>query len=265
MVATTTVARAHFSRHYFGFFHRNRAPHSPISTLAQGPGLPAQKPSTLSAVVAIAPSRRYISTSKSSGNIAISSNSTFGSDNGIEANFFSNLNQSHYKIQIVHKNMNWSTYFALRGTRRLYERVFMVPSALGGFFVGGYWFAQQEFDPTMSTFGMDQLLVYGLGTLASGVLGFALGPVIGSVIFRAAHANARPFLDKVNELRERIRRFSLAPISNGSLERYVDFLLPFPSNDKWTLRIVIPCLFIPSPIPMTLITIKGAIHSQDLY
>lgn len=95
--------------------------------------------------------------------------------------------------------MDWNSYFALRGTRRLYERVFMVPSTLLGLLGGGYYFAHQDFDPTISIFGMDQVLLYGLGTVGVGLVGLAVGPVVGNVIFRAVHANARPLLDKVEK------------------------------------------------------------------
>ncbi|KAK3829682.1 MAG: mitochondrial import protein Pam17 [Linnemannia gamsii] len=103
--------------------------------------------------------------------------------------------------------MDWNTYFTLRGTRRLYERIFMVPSTLLGLFGGGYFFAQQAFDPTISILRMDQVLVYGLGTIGSGLFGLALGPVVGNVIFRVAHANARPLVDKMD--REFFRRVVL--------------------------------------------------------
>ncbi|KAF9106709.1 TIM23 complex component [Mortierella sp. GBA35] len=117
------------------------------------------------------------------------------SDGLLGAGFFSNLNRRHYV-----EDMDWSSYFALRGTRRLYERVLMVPSGLLGLFGGGYYFVHQEFDPTASFFGMDQIIVYGLGTIASGVLGLALGPVVGNVIFRSVHAHARPLVDQVLRL-----------------------------------------------------------------
>lgn len=101
--------------------------------------------------------------------------------------------------------MDWNSYFALRGTRRLYERVFMVPSTLLGLLGGGYYFAHQDFDPTISIFGMDQVLLYGLGTVGVGLVGLAVGPVVGNVIFRAVHANARPLLDKVEKMNGYIR------------------------------------------------------------
>ncbi|KAF9131208.1 TIM23 complex component [Mortierella sp. 14UC] len=195
-----------------------------MTTSSYGPGLPVQKSTPLPAVVAVVSSSRYISTSKSSGSIAITNTTTFGGDSGIEANFFSNLSRSDHKVQVERKSMNWSTYFALRGTRRLYERVFMVPSTLGGLFGGGYWFAQQAFDPTMSIFGMDQVLVYGLGTLGSGLLGLALGPVVGNMIFWAVHANARPLVDKMDrEFFQRIVLNRANPTGNPLAHHIPDF------------------------------------------
>ena len=92
--------------------------------------------------------------------------------------------------------MDWNTYFALRKTRRNYERAFMVPSALVALGGAGYYFAQRDFDPT-PIFGMDQVIVYGIGTVAAGLVGLAMGPVIGNSIFRAANSRAKPLVDRV--------------------------------------------------------------------
>ncbi|KAF9147390.1 TIM23 complex component [Linnemannia schmuckeri] len=151
------------------------------------------------------PPCRFISTSRSS-NIAgtIDTIMLTGAD-AIETSFFSNLNRSHHLVE--RKSMDWNSYFALRGTRRLYERVFMVPSTFLGLLGGGYYFAHQDFDPTISIFGMDQVIVYGLGTIVAGLAGLALGPVAGNVIFRSVHGNARPLLDKMD--REFFKRIVL--------------------------------------------------------
>ncbi|KAG0282368.1 TIM23 complex component [Linnemannia gamsii] len=151
------------------------------------------------------PPRRLISTSKSrniAGSIDII---TLGASYSIETSFFSNLNRTHHIVE--RKSMDWNSYFALRGTRRLYERVCMVPSTALGILGGGYYFVHQDFDPTMSIFGMDQVLVYGMGTIALALLGLALGPVVGNVIFRSVHSNARPLLDKMD--REFFKRIVL--------------------------------------------------------
>ncbi|KAF9550542.1 TIM23 complex component [Mortierella hygrophila] len=143
--------------------------------------------------MAVAPCRFY-STSKRS-NIA-GSIDIIAYANGIEASFFSNLNRTHHLVE--RKSMDWNSYFALRGTRRLYERVFMVPSTLLGLLGGGYYFAHRDFDPTMSIFGLDQVVVYGLGAVGVGLVGSSVGSIVGNMIFRAVHANARPLLDKMD-------------------------------------------------------------------
>ncbi|KAK5801436.1 mitochondrial import protein Pam17-domain-containing protein [Linnemannia elongata] len=175
------------------------------TTLSKHPSAPRLlfiSPNLTTSTMAMPP-RRFISNSKRS-NIA-GSIDVITYANGVEPSFFSNLNRTHHLVE--RKSMDWNSYFALRGTRRLYERVFMVPSTLLGLLGGGYYFAHQDFDPTISIFGMDQVLLYGLGTVGVGLVGLAVGPVVGNVIFRAVHANARPLLDKMD--REFFKRIAL--------------------------------------------------------
>ncbi|KAF9364806.1 TIM23 complex component [Mortierella sp. NVP85] len=98
----------------------------------------------------------------------------------------------------ANETMDWNTYFALRRTRRNYERVFMVPCALLGLGSAGYYFAQQPFDPT-PIFGMDQVVVYIVGTIAAGIVGLATGPVVGNMFFRAANSKAKPLVDRMDK------------------------------------------------------------------
>ncbi|KAF9946703.1 TIM23 complex component, partial [Modicella reniformis] len=93
------------------------------------------------------------------------------------------------------ETMDWNTYFALRRTRRNYERVFMVPCALIGLGGAGYYFAQKPFDPT-PIFGVDQVVVYAVGTIAAGIIGLATGPIVGNMVFRAANSKAKPLVDR---------------------------------------------------------------------
>ncbi|KAF9183366.1 TIM23 complex component [Haplosporangium sp. Z 767] len=100
--------------------------------------------------------------------------------------------------QAQHETMDWNTYFALRRTRRNYERVFMAPCAFFGLGGAGYYFAQQDFDPT-PIFGMDQVVVYGIGTIAAGIIGLATGPVVGNMVFRAVNSKAKPLVDRMDK------------------------------------------------------------------
>ncbi|KAG0380033.1 TIM23 complex component [Mortierella sp. AD032] len=111
--------------------------------------------------------------------------------------------------------MDWNTYFALRKTRRNYERAFMVPSALVSLLGAGYFFAQRDFDPT-PIFGMDQVIVYGIGTVAAGLIGLAMGPVIGNSVFRAANSRAKPLVDRMDtEFLKHIARNRADPAANS--------------------------------------------------
>ncbi|KAK3847535.1 MAG: mitochondrial import protein Pam17-domain-containing protein [Linnemannia gamsii] len=111
--------------------------------------------------------------------------------------------------------MDWNTYFALRKTRRNYERAFMVPSALVSLLGAGYFFAQRDFDPT-PIFGMDQVIVYGIGTVAAGLVGLAMGPVIGNSVFRAANSRAKPLVDRMDtEFLKHIARNRADPAANS--------------------------------------------------
>ncbi|ORZ28390.1 mitochondrial import protein Pam17-domain-containing protein [Lobosporangium transversale] len=98
----------------------------------------------------------------------------------------------------VEEIMDWNTYFKLRGTRRNYERVFMAPCALLGLGGAGYYFAQQDFDPT-PIFGMDQIIVYAVGTIAAGIVGLAVGPVVGNMVFRATNSKTKTFIDRMDK------------------------------------------------------------------
>lgn len=99
--------------------------------------------------------------------------------------------------QPARETMDWNTYFALRKTRRNYERAFMAPCALLGLGSAGYYFAQKDFDPT-PIFGMDQIIVYGIGTVLAGIVGLAVGPVVGNMVFRGVNSKAKPIVDKVS-------------------------------------------------------------------
>ncbi|KAF9356991.1 TIM23 complex component [Mortierella sp. AD094] len=111
--------------------------------------------------------------------------------------------------------MDWNSYFLLRRTRRIYERVFMVPCALLSLLGAGAYFAQKDFDP-MPIFGMDQVVVYGLGTVAAGIVGLAVGPVVGNIAFRATHSKARPLVDMMDkEFYKHIVRNRADPTANS--------------------------------------------------
>jgi import inner membrane translocase subunit TIM23 len=137
--------------------------------------------------------------------------------------------------------MDWNTYFALRRTRRQYENVFMVPCGVLGLSGAGVYFLLQPFDPT-PIYGFDQILVYGIGTLAAGLLGVAVGPVMGNMLFRATHLKARPLVDQVSYW-DKVVPIMIAlkiPIKNGKKCVWA-----------WCWRVLVPSL--PTTLSTTLL------------
>ncbi|KAF9426858.1 TIM23 complex component [Podila epigama] len=123
----------------------------------------------------------------------------------------------------VRETMDWNTYFALRKTRRNYERAFMPPCMLLGLGGAGYYFAQKDFDPT-PIFGMDQIFVYAFGTVLAGIAGLAIGPVVGNMVFRLANSKARPLVDKMDkEFYKHIVRNRADPSSNSARNPIPDY------------------------------------------
>ncbi|KAF8981276.1 TIM23 complex component [Entomortierella lignicola] len=121
------------------------------------------------------------------------------------------------------ETMDWDTYFNLRRTRRNYERVFTAPSAIGCFAAAGYYFAQRDFDPT-PIFGMEQVIVYGVGAIAAGIAGLAAGPLIGSMVFRAFNSKSRPLVDRMDkEFYKHIVKNRANPTANSVRNPVPDF------------------------------------------
>ncbi|KAG0017508.1 TIM23 complex component [Podila clonocystis] len=125
--------------------------------------------------------------------------------------------------QPVRETMDWNTYFALRKTRRNYERAFMAPCALLGLGSAGYYFAQKDFDPT-PIFGMDQIIVYSIGTVLAGIVGLAVGPVVGNMVFRGVNSKAKPIVDKMDkEFYKHIVKNRADPSSNSARNPIPDY------------------------------------------
>ncbi|KAF9433117.1 TIM23 complex component [Entomortierella beljakovae] len=111
--------------------------------------------------------------------------------------------------------MDWNSYFLLRRTRRNYERALMVPCSLLSLLGAGYYFSQKDFDPT-PIFGMDQVVVYFAGTVAAGIVGLAMGPVVGNMAFRMTHSKAKPLVDMMDkEFYKHIVKNRADPTSNS--------------------------------------------------
>ena len=72
-----------------------------------------------------------------------------------------------------------------------------VPSAFL-FLVGESMFLSQPiFDPTMTIFGMDPMLMIALGTLGGTISSFLVGSMVGKYLYASRYPNLSDFLDQV--------------------------------------------------------------------
>jgi len=130
--------------------------------------------------------------------------------------------QWQQQLQGADGRMDWNTYFALRKTRRTYENILMVPCSVLSFSGAGFYFLQ-PFDPT-PIFGYDQLLVYGVGTVAMGIFGAAMGRVMGNMVFRATHLQARPLVDEMDkEFHKHLVKYRVDPTRNSGRNVVPDY------------------------------------------
>ncbi|KAF9291833.1 TIM23 complex component [Mortierella alpina] len=188
---------------------------SEAATAAPGAGTPHPRPTTASPGLSPSSTVKASTTATSARSPATEAGATAAATATASSRVKPSNNGSEIGFDNNNNYMDWNSYFLLRRTRRNYERVFMVPCALLGLGSAGYYFANKDFDPT-PIFGMDQVLVYGLGTIAAGIVGLAIGPVVGNMVFRTAHSKARPLVDRMDkEFHKHIVKNRADPTANS--------------------------------------------------
>jgi len=96
--------------------------------------------------------------------------------------------------------MSWSTYLSLRRSQRTYGLLASIPTTLVGGAIGFVAFATVEVDdPTQMIFGMDPLWVYGIATVTCLGLGYLIGPIVGTTVWRSVHRNKLADMDKMEK------------------------------------------------------------------
>lgn len=83
--------------------------------------------------------------------------------------------------------ITWDEFFRLRKQRRTFGLVASVPSTLLGLGAGFAQLATVEIDPGQTILGLDPLIVYGVGIVGCGGLGWLLGPLFGQGIWKLIH------------------------------------------------------------------------------
>ncbi|OCH92084.1 mitochondrial import protein Pam17 [Obba rivulosa] len=90
----------------------------------------------------------------------------------------------------------WAQYLAIRKAKRRWETAMTIPFTIGGFVGGIIYFGRLEMDPTKPIFNIDPMYVYGFATLACAGLGYLIGPVVGSAIWRMTHRRLMNLIEK---------------------------------------------------------------------
>jgi import inner membrane translocase subunit TIM23 len=80
--------------------------------------------------------------------------------------------------------LTWNEFLELRIRRRRVNVISSCFTALGGVAVGWAFISNVEIDPTELIFGFDPLMVYSIGLVICGTLGYLAGPSMGEVVFR---------------------------------------------------------------------------------
>lgn len=101
--------------------------------------------------------------------------------------------------------MTWTDFFSLRKKQRKINVGSSVFTALLGSNISWAYLSTMQIDPTQTLLGFDPLVVISAGLMASGTLGYLLGPMLGSQIFKLSHklklvqynAKNKDFLKKV--------------------------------------------------------------------
>lgn len=86
-------------------------------------------------------------------------------------------------------SLTWTDFFQLRKQERRINVGSSVFTALVGANVSWAYLSTMEIDPTQMIFGFDPLVVVTAGLMASGALGYLMGPAVGSQVFKLTKGN----------------------------------------------------------------------------
>ncbi|EJF66322.1 mitochondrial import protein Pam17 [Dichomitus squalens] len=98
--------------------------------------------------------------------------------------------------QVEKETLPWQEYLAIRKRKRRWETAVTIPTTVAGFVGGISYFGNLEMDPNKPIFNVDPMFVYGAATLGCAGLGYLIGPVIGSSIWRLTHRRLMRLIEK---------------------------------------------------------------------
>ncbi|TFY64969.1 hypothetical protein EVJ58_g2277 [Rhodofomes roseus] len=126
--------------------------------------------------------------------------------------------------EIQQETLPWADYLAIRKEKRRWETAMSVPFIIGGFTGGIMYFGNQDVDPTKLIFNMDPMIVYGFSTLACAAMGYLVGPIVGSSIWRMSHRRTLKLIEaRDREFHQHIVKNRVDPTAQSATNPVPDF------------------------------------------
>ncbi|KAI0807916.1 mitochondrial import protein Pam17 [Fomes fomentarius] len=122
------------------------------------------------------------------------------------------------------ETLGWQEYLAIRKRKRRWETAVTIPTTIGGFVGGISYFGNLEMDPSKPIFNIDPMFVYGAATLGCAGLGYLVGPVIGSSIWRLTHRRLMRLIEKRDkEFHQHIVKNRVDPTAQSATNPVPDY------------------------------------------
>ncbi|KAI0351519.1 Pam17-domain-containing protein [Trametes cingulata] len=126
--------------------------------------------------------------------------------------------------QVEKETLPWQEYLAIRKRKRRWETAVTIPATVAGFVAGFSYFANMEMDPTKPIFNIDPMWVYGGATLGCAGLGYLIGPVIGSSIWRLTHRRLMRLIEQRDkEFHQHIVKNRVDPTAQSATNPVPDY------------------------------------------
>ncbi|KAI0823525.1 Pam17-domain-containing protein [Trametes gibbosa] len=126
--------------------------------------------------------------------------------------------------QAEKENLPWQEYLAIRKRKRRWETAVTIPATAAGFFAGISYFGNLEMDPTKPIFNIDPMWVYGGATLGCAGLGYLVGPIIGSSIWRLTHRRLMRLIEQRDkEFHQHIVKNRVDPTAQSATNPVPDY------------------------------------------
>lgn len=126
--------------------------------------------------------------------------------------------------ELEKQTLPWADYLTIRKKKRRWETAMTIPFTIGGFAGGVAYFGNLEMDPTKPIFNVDPMIVYGFSTLACAGLGYLIGPIVGSMIWRMTHRRTMSLIEaRDREFHQHIVKNRVDPTAQSATNPVPDF------------------------------------------